>query len=53
MWTDDEILTIINMADLLWEHKIEAKIQELEETHKDYKVTINVLKELLDDKKKV
>ena len=47
MWTDDEILTIIKVADIMWEQKIKAKIQELEEKHKDYKATINVLEELL------
>ena len=47
MWTDDEILTIIKTADMMWEQKIKAKIQELEEKNKDYKATINVSEELL------
>ena len=47
LWTDDEILTIVKVADMMWEQKIKAKIQELEEKHKDCKTTINVLEELL------
>lgn len=46
-WSDEEILTIAKVADMMWEYKIKAKIQELKEKHKDYKVTISVLKELL------
>lgn len=51
MWTDDEVLTIVKTADMMWEHKIKAKIQELKEKHKDYKTTISVLEELLGDDK--
>ena len=51
MWTDEEILTIIKIADMMWEHKIEAKIEELEQKHKDYKATIKTLKELLGDER--
>ena len=47
MWTDEDILTITKVADMMWEQKIKAKMQELEEKHKDYKATINVLEELL------
>ncbi len=55
MWTDEDMLKAIKVADMLWEQKIKAKIKELDTPHffeqfpedRLALITIDTLKELL------
>ena len=48
-WTNEEVIKLLEVSDILWEGRIKSKINKLELKHKDYTATIKVLKDLLEE----